>query len=423
MAIYRVGGGSGGGGGSSDSFVTFQVPNGTDPVATSPTDVLTFTSSDNSVTITGDSTTDTIDFVAAGGGGGVAWGAITGTLSAQTDLQAALDAKVNTSLASGNILVGSAGGVATSVTMSSEATIIASGALTLSNSAVIGKVLTGYSAATGVIAATDTLLQGFNKAVASNTGTTVTNRLATWSGTGGHLIQDNVTIVASANSITSTGAGAFNISSASDLSLFQGGSGVDTIRITSGQILLGRNDVTTTINLGATAAAAGASTQVDMTTLYNSSGAPRNLSIFGGLSSPTTSTGGASVSVRGGHTRATTLVGALPGNFSTAGGDHQNTGVAGPGGSNTMSGGNSLGSGPGGNSIVQGGTSGSGAAGVVQIGRTSTTNKNILNNALGTPNADALTMLNGPTGTAGDPDRYLLITINGTDGYIPVWNA
>lgn len=32
---------------------------------------------------------------ASGGGGGAAWGAITGTLSAQTDLQTALDAKVN----------------------------------------------------------------------------------------------------------------------------------------------------------------------------------------------------------------------------------------------------------------------------------------------------------------------------------------
>jgi hypothetical protein len=33
----------------------------------------------------------------AGGGGGGVWGAITGTLSAQTDLQAALDAKANVS--------------------------------------------------------------------------------------------------------------------------------------------------------------------------------------------------------------------------------------------------------------------------------------------------------------------------------------
>jgi hypothetical protein len=89
----------------------------------------------------------------------------------------------------------------------------------------------------------------------------------------------------------------------------------------------------------------------------------------------------------------------------------------------TLSGGNVAGSGAGGNAIIQGGTSGSGAAGVVQIGRASTTNKNILNNSLGTPASDALTLGNGPTGTAGDPDGYLLITINGTDRYIPFWNA
>ena len=45
-----------------NSFVTFQVPNGTSPVADSPADVMTFTSSDESVTITGNATTDTINF-------------------------------------------------------------------------------------------------------------------------------------------------------------------------------------------------------------------------------------------------------------------------------------------------------------------------------------------------------------------------
>lgn len=64
---------AGGGGGSSDSFSTIQTDEGTAPVATSPTDTLTFTSSDNSIIITGDSSTDTIDFVAAGGGGGVTY--------------------------------------------------------------------------------------------------------------------------------------------------------------------------------------------------------------------------------------------------------------------------------------------------------------------------------------------------------------
>lgn len=46
----------------SNSFTTFDVPNGTDPVATTSTDILTLTSSGNSVVITGNSTTDNINF-------------------------------------------------------------------------------------------------------------------------------------------------------------------------------------------------------------------------------------------------------------------------------------------------------------------------------------------------------------------------
>lgn len=44
------------------AFGVIQVPNGTNPVATVPTDTLTFTSSNSSVIITGNSSTDTVDF-------------------------------------------------------------------------------------------------------------------------------------------------------------------------------------------------------------------------------------------------------------------------------------------------------------------------------------------------------------------------
>lgn len=54
------GSGGGGGGGSSDSFFTIQTDLGTAPVATSPTDTLTLTSS--ILSITGDSGTDTVTF-------------------------------------------------------------------------------------------------------------------------------------------------------------------------------------------------------------------------------------------------------------------------------------------------------------------------------------------------------------------------
>ncbi len=67
------------------------------------------------------------------------------------------------SLTSGNILVGSAGNVPTSVALSGEATLIASGAITLSNAAVIAKVLTGYTSGAGTVASTDTLLQAVQK--------------------------------------------------------------------------------------------------------------------------------------------------------------------------------------------------------------------------------------------------------------------
>src|ERR1035437_8697562 len=55
------------------------------------------------------------------------------------------------SLTQNHILVGNAANIAIDVTMSSEASILASGAITLSNSAVINKVLTGYISGAGVI--------------------------------------------------------------------------------------------------------------------------------------------------------------------------------------------------------------------------------------------------------------------------------
>lgn len=56
------------------------------------------------------------------------------------------------------------GGSGTFNTLSGEATSTATGgATTLVNSAVIGKVLTGYVSGVGTVAATDTILQGFNK--------------------------------------------------------------------------------------------------------------------------------------------------------------------------------------------------------------------------------------------------------------------
>ncbi|MFO8076975.1 MAG: hypothetical protein R6T85_12745 [Egibacteraceae bacterium] len=51
--------------GSQNVFTTFDVPSGTDPVADDPDDTLTFTAGSN-LTITGNATTDTIDFAVTG---------------------------------------------------------------------------------------------------------------------------------------------------------------------------------------------------------------------------------------------------------------------------------------------------------------------------------------------------------------------
>jgi len=61
-------------------------------------------------------------------------------------------------LATNHIFVGSAGGIATDVGMSGEASIVASGAITLANAAVMGKVLpAGYLKSAGVVAIGDSL--------------------------------------------------------------------------------------------------------------------------------------------------------------------------------------------------------------------------------------------------------------------------
>lgn len=87
----------------------------------------------------------------------------TSIVNADINASAAIAFSKLASLTSGNIIVGSAGNVPTSVAMSSEASIIASGAVTLANSAVIGKVLTGYTSGAGTVASTDTILQGIQK--------------------------------------------------------------------------------------------------------------------------------------------------------------------------------------------------------------------------------------------------------------------
>ncbi|MBI4044658.1 MAG: hypothetical protein HY392_03035 [Candidatus Diapherotrites archaeon] len=61
------------GGGGGNSFVTIDTPSGSDPQADSSSDTLNLTSVDGSLTITGNSSTDTIDFLVNATGDGVGY--------------------------------------------------------------------------------------------------------------------------------------------------------------------------------------------------------------------------------------------------------------------------------------------------------------------------------------------------------------
>lgn len=66
-------------------------------------------------------------------------------------------------LTSANIYVGNGSNVATAVAMSGEASIDNAGAVTLSNAAVIAKVLTGFTSGAGTVTAADSILSAFQK--------------------------------------------------------------------------------------------------------------------------------------------------------------------------------------------------------------------------------------------------------------------
>jgi len=72
-------------------------------------------------------------------------------------------AGLTTLLPSAQIFVGNGSNLAVAVAVSSEASLSNAGAVTLLNSAVIGKVLTGYVSGAGTVADTDSILQAFQK--------------------------------------------------------------------------------------------------------------------------------------------------------------------------------------------------------------------------------------------------------------------
>lgn len=92
---------------------------------------------------------------------GLAWSKITGTPTTLAGY--GITDSFSNALTDGYLFVGDGSNVAVGVSMSGEATIINTGAVTLSNAAVIAKVLTGFSSGAGTVAATDTILQAIQK--------------------------------------------------------------------------------------------------------------------------------------------------------------------------------------------------------------------------------------------------------------------
>lgn len=138
-------------------------------------------------------------------GGGKITGLAAGTVNGDAVRFEQLAGFLSTSLANGSIFVGNGSGIATAVAMSGEATIINTGAVTLTNSAVIGKVLTGYTSGAGTVAATDTILQAIQK-LDGNNG-------LNWKLTGTSTLTGTTIIANGGNNLTFNGTGVFTVAS------------------------------------------------------------------------------------------------------------------------------------------------------------------------------------------------------------------
>lgn len=213
---------------------------------------------------------------------------------------------VPNTLPNGQILVGNASNVATAVAMSGEATIINTGAVTLSNAAVIGKVLTGFvvGANTPIVAA-DTILQAFGKTQGQISAIVAAGGITSLNAQTGAIqtfVNDtNVTVVSALNAHTITWSGTLadaRIASAAtwnakltsvlpSTNIFVGNGGnVATAVAMSGDGTLSNtgaltiaNSAVTTVKLNNNAVTYAKIQQASATTLLgNPTGAPANVS-------------------------------------------------------------------------------------------------------------------------------------------------
>ncbi len=112
----------------------------------------------------------------------------------------------SSTLTQNHILVGNSSNVATDVAMSGEASILSTGVISLLNSAVIGKVLTGYVSGTGVISAADSILSSIQK-LNGNIGALVTGVSSV------NLLTGAVALTGTSNRIIISAANVFDIGS------------------------------------------------------------------------------------------------------------------------------------------------------------------------------------------------------------------
>jgi len=122
----------------SNSIATIQTDFGTSPSATMPAAAVTFTSGSSALTITGDFATQKVTF---------------GFDPSGLPLP---------SLAQGGIFIGGVSNIAVGSSMWGEATIGVTGNVTLGNSAVISKLLAGYTVVNGTIGVTTSIGDAFN---------------------------------------------------------------------------------------------------------------------------------------------------------------------------------------------------------------------------------------------------------------------